>query len=569
MIQRLMAIVILCGCAIRLSAQVPLTTIQDTVYLADGKKFNGLVFFDWKSFDAPNGAVIGQFNKVVRIADGILRVQLAPTTINNNAYYAVRYSSGGRILFSEVWAVPQSGNVLRLRDVRATLLPGGYVSGPVSGPGGGSGSGGSTPPPQIGENTSGNFVDGETPAGILNGSNRIFTLAAVPNPASSLALYWNGVFQSPGVDYTLSGNTITFVSAVTLESGDLLRASYRTGAIGNSVHSLLGATHTDTTAGTVARGDLITGQGSTASWTRLPLGPANRCLISNGADAVWNSCLHTGFTSGTIPFTNSTGLLSQDSLFRFDSTNRRLGLGTDTPSANLTIQAGPSQGATNLTRWLNSGGTELARMEADGALVVQRLTTSTTNTRSAWRDSGTNVDPSNRQNGDFWFNSTQQARKSFEAGQIHPMPQVLCSSTGGSTSAATSTSLATCLVPSFFFDAGDRIEIIVNYEHTGTASGFVNEVRFGGTALWTRTLTSSATHVALRATGGLHGTGTAWGIQSFTNAGAMEAAASNTSGVPTNSFVIDFRGQLSSASSDTVILRNFSVIRYPAQSNPQ
>lgn len=564
-----MAIVILCGCAIRLSAQVPLTTIQDTVYLADGKKFNGLVYFDWKSFDAPNGAVIGQFNKVVRIADGILRVQLAPTTNTNNAYYAVRYSSGGRILFSEVWAVPQSGNVLRLRDVRATLLPGGYVSGPTSGPSNGGGSGGSTPPPQIGENTSGTLVDSETPAGILNGSNRIFTLAAVPNPDSSLALYWNGVFQSPGVDYTLSGNTITFVSAVTLESGDLLRASYRTGTIGNTAHNLLSAIHTDTTAGTAARGDLITGQGSTASWARLPLGPANRCLISNGSDAVWNSCLHTGFTAGTIPFTNAGGLLSQDSSFRFDAANRRLGLGTDTPCATLTIQAGPAQGTTNLTRWLNTGGTELARMESDGALVVQRLTTSTTNLRSAWRDSGTNVDPSNRQNGDFWFNSTQQARKSFEAGQIHPMPQVLCSSTGGSTSAAASTSLATCLVPSFFFDAGDRIEIIVNYEHTGTASGFVNEVRFGGTTLWTRTLTSSATHVALRATGGLHGTGTAWGIQSFTNAGAVEAAASNTSGVPTNFFVIDFRGQLSSASSDTVILRNFSVIRYPAQSNPQ
>ncbi len=567
--QKLIAVAILSVGAVPMNAQVPLTTIQDTVYLADGKKFSGLAFFDWKSFDAPNGAVIGQFNKVVRITDGILRVQLAPTVNNENAYYAVRYSSGGRILFSEVWAVPQSGSVLRLRDVRATLLPGGYVSAPLSSGGTGGNSGGSNPPPLIGENTSGNFIDGETPAGLMNGSNTSFTLVSVPSPALSLSLYWNGLLLSPSADFTISSNTITFINGVVPQPGDLLKAYYRTGAIGNSVHTLLGATHTDTTAGTVARGDLITGQGSTASWTRLPLGAANRCLISNGADAVWNSCLFTGFTSGTIPFTNSTGLLSQDSLFRFDSANRRLGLGTDTPSANLTIQASPTQGTTNLTRWLNSGGTELARLESDGALVVQRLTTSTTSTRSAWRDSGTNIDPSSRQNGDFWFNSTQQARKSFEAGQVHPMPQVLCSSTGGSTSATASTSLATCLVPSFFFDAGDRIELIVNYEHTGAASGFVNEIRFGGTTLWTRTLTSSATHISLRATGGLHGTGTAWGIQSFTNAGSLEAAASNTSGVPTNSFVIDFRGNLSSASSDTVILRNFSVVRYPAQSNPQ
>lgn len=557
--------VIVMWSAVQLTAQVPLTTIQDTVYLADGKKFNGLAFFDWKSFDAPNGAVIGQFNKVVRITDGILRVQLAPTTSNNNAYYAVRYSSGGRILFSEVWAVPQSGNVLRLRDVRATLLPGGYVSAPFSD----GGSGGSNPPPQVGENTSGNFVDAETPAGLVNGSNVTFTLASVPSPATTLSLYWNGLLMSPSVDFTLSNSTITFINGVVPQPGDMLKAYYRTGAIGNSAHALLSATHSDTTAATVARGDLITGQGSTATWTRLPLGAANRCLISNGADAVWNSCLYTGFTSGTIPFTNSTGLLSQDTYFKFDATNRRLGLGTDSPTANLTIQAGASQGTTPLSRWLNSGGTELARLDSDGALVVQRLTTSTTNIRSAWRDSGTNIDPSTKQNGDFWFNSTQQARKSYEAGQVHPIPQVLCSSTGGSTSATSSASLATCKVPSFFFDAGDRIEIIVNYEHTGTASGFVNEVRFGGTTLWTRTLTSTSSHVALRATGGLHGTGTAWGIESFTNSGSLEAAASNTSGVPTSSFVIDFRANLSSTSSDTVILRNFSVVRYPAQSNPQ
>lgn len=558
--------VILLWSVVQLNAQVPLTTIQDTVYLADGNKFSGLAFFDWKSFDAPNGAVIGQFNKVVRITDGILRVQLAPTTSNNNAYYAVRYSSGGRILFSEVWAVPQSGSVLRLRDVRATLLPGGYISAPSGGAGDGAGS---SPPPSTGENTSGGFVDAESPAGLMNGSNTVFTLASAPNPASSLSLYWNGVYQSPGVDYTLSTNTITFINGNIPESEDYLRASYRTGAIGNSVHSLLSSTHNDTTSATVARGDLITGQGSTATWTRLPLGAANRCLISNGADAVWNSCLYTGFTSGAIPFTNASGLLSQDSLFKFDSANRRIGLGTDTPSANLTIQASPSQGTTPLSRWLNSGGTELARLDSDGALVVQRLTTSTTATRSAWRDSGTNIDPSTKQNGDFWFNSTQQARKSYEAGQVHPMPQVLCSSTGGTTSATASASLATCKVPSFFFDAGDRIEIIVNYEHTGTASGFVNEIRFGGETLWTRTLTSGSSHVSIRATGGLHGTGTAWGNQSFTNAGSLEANASNTNGVPTNSFIIDFRANLSSASSDTVILRNFSVVRYPAQSNPQ
>jgi hypothetical protein len=549
-------------CAASLGAQVPLTTIQDTIYLADGKKLNGLVFFEWKSFDAPNQAVIGQYNKTVRVTDGILRVQLAPTTAQNNAYYSVRYTSGGRVLFSEVWSVMPSTAVLRLRDVRATLLPGGYVSAPTSSAPSGSGL------PMIGESSSGDFVDGEIPAGLANGSNVTFTLANAPNPAASLALYLNGIRQSPQVDYTLSGSTITFINGVVPEVGDILRASYRTGPIGTSAHGLLGPVHPDTAPGTVQRGDLITGQGSTAVWTRLPLGAANRCLISNGADAVWNACLFTGFSQGALSFTGADGVLAQDQLLRYDAANRRLGLGTDTPTANLTIQASLTQGNTNLTRWLNASGGELARMEADGALVVQRLTTSTNSTRSAWRDTGSNVDPSNRQNGDFWFNNSQQARKSFEAGQVHPLPQVLCSSTAGSTSSTNSTSLGTCFVPSFFFDAGDRIEVFADYQHTGTASGFVVELRFGGATVWSRSLDANTTLVSLRGSGGLHATGTLWGNTSFTNTGLTESVSSTTSGVPTSAFSISFRANLGSASSDTVTLRNFSVIRYPAQSNP-
>ena len=44
-----------------------------------------------------------------------------------------------------------------------------------------------------------NFTDAEMPAGALNGSNASFTLSAVPMPASSVALYRNGVLQKPGL----------------------------------------------------------------------------------------------------------------------------------------------------------------------------------------------------------------------------------------------------------------------------------------------------------------------------------------------------------------------------------
>lgn len=59
------------------------------------------------------------------------------------------------------------------------------------------------------------FIDNETPTGTMNGSNQTFTLAYTPNPASSLSLYLNGELmrQGTGKDYTISGSTITYLTA--------------------------------------------------------------------------------------------------------------------------------------------------------------------------------------------------------------------------------------------------------------------------------------------------------------------------------------------------------------------
>jgi hypothetical protein len=71
------------------------------------------------------------------------------------------------------------------------------------------------------------FADAETPAGVVNGSNAVFALSAVPTPALSLMLYRNGLLQKAGVDYNLSGNSVTFVPGAIPQAGDLLQASYR------------------------------------------------------------------------------------------------------------------------------------------------------------------------------------------------------------------------------------------------------------------------------------------------------------------------------------------------------
>lgn len=80
------------------------------------------------------------------------------------------------------------------------------------------------------------FTDNETPVGLINGLNTVYTLASAPTPAASLQLYRNGdLMKAGGIDYTLVGLTITFVVAPALL--DTLVAYYRqiTGVLINPV----------------------------------------------------------------------------------------------------------------------------------------------------------------------------------------------------------------------------------------------------------------------------------------------------------------------------------------------
>lgn len=73
---------------------------------------------------------------------------------------------------------------------------------------------------------SANFVTRETPSGSIDGSNVTFTLANTPTSGSE-ELFLNGLLQQSGSgnDYTISGATITYLSAPL--SGERLLANYR------------------------------------------------------------------------------------------------------------------------------------------------------------------------------------------------------------------------------------------------------------------------------------------------------------------------------------------------------
>lgn len=74
-----------------------------------------------------------------------------------------------------------------------------------------------------------NYIVRETPTGLVNGTNNVFTLANVPL-AGSENVYVNGILQTEGssADYTINTATkvITFVSGSIPNTGDIVRVSY-------------------------------------------------------------------------------------------------------------------------------------------------------------------------------------------------------------------------------------------------------------------------------------------------------------------------------------------------------
>lgn len=280
-----------------LLAQPSVTTIQDTIYKADGSRFDGTAVINWITFDANDASNIGQQSLSVPIVNGSFYVQLVP---NNNAHptnvYTVHYNSAGLEQFTETWSVPASTVTLRVRDVRVdpnapgspggttgpasiaetqvTGLSGDLILRPIKGSGFSPGRTAVINDAGEIESVAGNssdcvrvngtaatcfdtaalasFIDAETPAGLIDSINTSFTLSNPPLPSTSLQLYRNGVYQTAGIDYTVSANNIQFLTGATPQPGDSLLASYRVGGLRTTTTQQLNTSFPLTGGGPVA-----------------------------------------------------------------------------------------------------------------------------------------------------------------------------------------------------------------------------------------------------------------------------------------------------------------------------
>ncbi|MGA2739730.1 MAG: hypothetical protein ABSG65_20100 [Bryobacteraceae bacterium] len=144
-----------------------------------------------------------------------------------------------------------------------------------------------------------------------------------------------------------------------------------------------------------------------------------------------------------------------------------------------------------------------------------------------------------------------------------PAPQILCAGMGAATSSTTLSSLATCTIPAGTIQPGDRVKIDFDYSHEGTLTGFTFAVNWGNTLLAQRNGAVSDAFVSGWAEAGANTSACQLSVQSWGTVLGLAAGVLNAYDSLSYTIVLAFQGQMAATTTDTVTLRNFSVVRYP------
>ncbi|MGB6973964.1 MAG: glycosyl hydrolase family 28-related protein [Terracidiphilus sp.] len=118
-------VAVLALASMALAQSVATTTVQGTVYFADGQPGSGTVQIQWPSFTTAAGQAVAAGSTSVTIgSDGVLTVNLAPNQGASPAglFYTVTYYLSNGATNTEYWVVPDSASAT-LAQVRASVMP--------------------------------------------------------------------------------------------------------------------------------------------------------------------------------------------------------------------------------------------------------------------------------------------------------------------------------------------------------------------------------------------------------------------------------------------------------------
>ena len=146
-------------------------------------------------------------------------------------------------------------------------------------------------------------------------------------------------------------------------------------------------------------------------------------------------------------------------------------------------------------------------------------------------------------------------------------PQVLCNGTGSLTTATSPATLATCRIAANTLIAGDRVEIKFGFLHLGTSTTASIGMNWAGTTLLTRGINSGDLALEGESSVLVASNGT---LQHYTFSQGRGAPPVVTAGTVLGNIqsinTLNFTGSIGTTlTSDSVVLRYYTVTRYPAQ----
>jgi len=150
------------------------------------------------------------------------------------------------------------------------------------------------------------------------------------------------------------------------------------------------------------------------------------------------------------------------------------------------------------------------------------------------------------------------------APQGPPAPQILCSGMGAATSSSALSSLGTCTIPAGTIQPGDRLKIGFDFSHEGELTGFTFVVNWGNTLLVQRNAAVGDAFISGWAEAGANTSACQLSVQSWGTVLGLAAGVLNAYDSLNFPIALAFEGQMAATTTDTVTLRNFSVVRYPA-----
>jgi hypothetical protein len=110
---------------LRAAAQISTTTVQGTIYRADGTPAGGTVLISWPAFTTPQNQAVAAGSLSATIgANGFLSVNLTPNTgaLPGGSYYTAVYHLSDGTVNQEYWVVPAAPSA-SIAAVRAELQP--------------------------------------------------------------------------------------------------------------------------------------------------------------------------------------------------------------------------------------------------------------------------------------------------------------------------------------------------------------------------------------------------------------------------------------------------------------